>query len=217
MINLSSDAARVSVLSRRQALRIGLFASVGATTIGAGLLSAGASASADAGIAAFATQEGWRWCNKCQGFFYGPSGVAGRCPAGDAHDAGGSFPYYLWYSDDPPVAYMQSGWKWCRKCQGLAYAGSGPGWCPGTGHHDHTGSFNYHLWHDVGQIFAGEQDQWRWCNKCQGLFYGPQQGSSWCGESGRHNGSGSFNYMIQFIVAASAANTVPRQPNAVIE
>ena len=40
----------------------------------------------------------------------------------------------------------QSNWRWCSKCQGLAYAGNGgPGICPAGGHHDHTVSADYTL------------------------------------------------------------------------
>jgi len=38
----------------------------------------------------------------------------------------------------------QDNWRWCNKCQGLAFAGSpSPGACPAGGTHDHAGSGNY--------------------------------------------------------------------------
>lgn len=196
MIDLS-DAARVSGISRRKLLRTGLFAGVGVVTAGAGLMSMGTAASADVDIQALSWQLDWKWCRKCQGMFYGPAAASSRCPAGNTHDATGSYPYYHFYANDAPLIGMQPNWRWCRKCQGLAYAGNGPGWCPGSGRHDHTGSFNYHIWHDRAPG-AFEQDNWRWCNKCQALFWGPNQGSSWCGDSDRHYGGASYNYLIKY-------------------
>ena len=38
----------------------------------------------------------------------------------------------------------QDNWRWCNKCQGLAYAGNlSLGACPAGGTHDHSGSGNY--------------------------------------------------------------------------
>jgi hypothetical protein len=40
----------------------------------------------------------------------------------------------------------QSNWRWCRKCQTLAFGGGPtPGACPASGQHDFTGSGNYVL------------------------------------------------------------------------
>src|SRR5206468_3957405 len=40
----------------------------------------------------------------------------------------------------------QDGWRFCRKCEGLAYGRAGaPGPCPAGGTHDHSGSGNYTL------------------------------------------------------------------------
>lgn len=30
-------------------------------------------------------QSDWRWCDKCQGMFFGPGALNSRCPAGDTH------------------------------------------------------------------------------------------------------------------------------------
>ena len=207
----SSDATITSVshLDRRQALRAGLLAGAGVVAAGVGLVTS-APAVADPGIQAWVAQEGWRFCSKCRGLFYLPFG-AGRCPAGGGHSGSGSFPYFLWYNDVAmPSTLMQPEWRWCRKCQGMAYGGFGPGFCPGLGRHDHSGSGNYHMWHDVGPLLPGEQDNWRWCRKCQAIFYGPHQAQSWCAESGRHDGSGSFNYMIQFVTSAARIQSTRR-------
>lgn len=39
------------------------------------------------------TQNGWRWCHKCQGFFFAGNPSQGVCPAGDSHDASQSGHY----------------------------------------------------------------------------------------------------------------------------
>lgn len=43
----------------------------------------------------------------------------------------------------------QSNWRWCKKCQGLAWGG-GVGKCPAGGNHVYTGSGDYTLSHHVG-------------------------------------------------------------------
>ena len=63
----------------------------------------------------------------------------------------------------------QTEWRWCNKCQGLAYAGGSQlGKCPAGGSHDHGGSGNYTLIHGT---YAAGQNGWKWCNKCQGLAF----------------------------------------------
>jgi hypothetical protein len=77
-------------------------------------------------------QAGWRWCSKCQGLFFGgPATTGGACPKGGAHDGGGSGTYCLLWRPGAG-ADAQPGWRWCRNCQGLFYAGSSPvsGVCP---------------------------------------------------------------------------------------
>ncbi len=87
------------------------------------------------------TQDGWRWCRKCQGLFF--SGNPGSvCPAGSAHDDSASGHYALQLGDSVPGT--QGHWRWCRKCQGLFNAGnSSQGVCPKGGGHDDSGSGAY--------------------------------------------------------------------------
>lgn len=179
---------KISRLDRRTVLRTGLLA--GASIVGAG------AALLTAAPAFAATQVGWRWCSKCQGLFFQPNG-GGLCPAGGGHDGSSSSRYALRYYSAPISSDMvQPEWRWCSRCQGLAWGGSGPGFCPGSGRHIHSESFNYHLWHDITSDFS--QPNWRWCYKCQAIFYGPNQSSSWCAQSGRHDGSASSNYLMFF-------------------
>src|SRR3954452_17576552 len=61
----------------------------------------------------------------------------------------------------------QDNWRWCNKCQGLWFAGSGTsGKCHAGDGHVPQESGNYTLVKD-----GSGQDNWRWCNKCQGLWF----------------------------------------------
>src|SRR5262249_25125856 len=118
-------------------------------------------------------QHDWRWCNKCQGLFYGalPGSV---CPAGGKHSASGSGNYALHVT----AADTQSNWRWCHKCQGLCTAANAGSKCPAGGAHEKTGgptaSGNYIL--AVDSDDAPGQQGWRWCSKCQGLWMGKNTG-----------------------------------------
>ena len=95
----------------------------------------------------------------------------------------------------PTGAQAQDNWQWCKKCQGLAFAGAdfiGP--CPATGSHDHTGSLNYSLLIDSADPQA--QDNWRWCRKCQGLTFAGANSVGYCPAGGEHDHTGSLNYSL---------------------
>jgi hypothetical protein len=50
------------------------------------------------------TQNGWRWCHKCQGFFFAGNPSQGVCPADhQAHDASQSGHYAAVVGDAPPL------------------------------------------------------------------------------------------------------------------
>ena|SRR5215204_6069172 len=93
-----------------------------------------------------AVQDNWRYCNKCQGLFFGPNSQ-GVCPAGGAHSNVPSGNYVL--INNTPKAVGQPNWLWCNKCQGLFYrAGSLQGGvCRGGGGHDGSTSGKYKLMH----------------------------------------------------------------------
>jgi hypothetical protein len=101
-------------------------------------------------------QPGWRWCNKCQGLFFG--GIqAGKCPAdGTPHSGSGSGIYRLinnapWIPDTVQVSMApgQDQWLYCSKCQGLFFggtpnSGSLGGTCPADQQaHNGSNSGNY--------------------------------------------------------------------------
>ncbi len=93
----------------------------------------------------------------------------------------------------------QSNWRWCNRCQGLFFAGSGSvgGVCPAKGIHSDAGSSNY----EVATSGSGQSD-WRCCSKCQGLYYA----GSWkyigvpdlgvCPAGGSHADTGSSNFTL---------------------
>ena len=88
---------------------------------------------------------------------------------------------------------MQSDWRWCSKCQGLAYSRLQPSVCPAGGSHDHSQSANYTL--PIDDPSARGQPDWRWCRKCQGLAFSLMQPSV-CPAGGSHDHSQSANYTL---------------------
>lgn len=156
------------------------------------------------------SQNGWAFCSKCEGLFFSRGSSNGICPKGGAHDPGQSGSYSLDYSlAGSPLAVEaaarasamrlvaeeaamlaraeeaagQSGWRWCRRCQGLFYAGNGldktlcPAWNPhkpgSSRFHDSKGSGDYTLnfRRARGAERAAGQNGWSWCSRCQGLFF----------------------------------------------
>jgi hypothetical protein len=90
---------------------------------------------------------------------------------------------------------VQANWRWCRKCQGLAFAGSpSPGACPAGGLHDHQGSGDYTL--IIGVPGAPGQHNWRWCRKCQGLAFAGSSSPGACPAGGLHDHQDSSDYTL---------------------
>ena len=135
-------------------------------------------------------QDNWRWCNKCQGLFFGGN-PGSKCPAGGAHSKTGSGNYDIVHNW--AAAPGQGNWRWCHKCQGMFFAGNPGSHCPAGGAHDQTGSGNYKLifnaWGSSGQY------NWRWCHKCQGLYFAGNPGSH-CPAGGGHDQAGSGDYSL---------------------
>lgn len=98
----------------------------------------------------------------------------------------------------------QSGWRWCRKCQGIFFSGSATqGVCPAGGSHDQSASGRYELQLDRGN---GQPD-WKWCSKCEGLYFGGHPGSAGiCPAGGIHNGMGSGNYILDQYTPGGQSN-----------
>ena len=96
-------------------------------------------------------QPDWRWCNRCQGLYYGGNVAGSKCPTGGTHTPpgqSGSANYILPHGT-PINATSQDNWRWCNKCQGLYYGGNVAGSkCPTGGTHTPPGqssSANYIL------------------------------------------------------------------------
>ena len=92
----------------------------------------------------------------------------------------------------------QDNWRWCNKCQVLAFAGfPSLGACAAGGSHEHSGSGDYVLIQDV-PVGGNEQDNWRWCNKCQALAFAGNPSPGPCADGGSHDHSGSGDYVLSF-------------------
>jgi hypothetical protein len=157
-------------------------------------------------------QSNWRNCGKCTGAFFAGSPSTGACPAGGGHDynifGGGTdiFPKYTLQTNDPG-APGQSNWRWCSKCQGLFFAGTGlfyagtrtSGTCPAGGGHDSSGSADYTL-NNTGVITVPSDDFYRWCRKCKVLFRLPQSDIPFpCPAAGNHDASQSSSYALPVV------------------
>jgi len=134
-------------------------------------------------------QHGWRWCQKCQGLFFGdnPGSV---CPADkkEHHIGGGDYNLVL----NAPDAPGQYGWRWCQKCQGLFFGDNPGSVCPADNKNHKPGSGHYILWEMRPDSV---QQHWRWCQKCQGLFFGDNPGSMCPADKKQHN-IGSASYIL---------------------
>ncbi len=152
--------------------------------------------------ASMPTQNGWRWCGKCQGLFYSGHSSQGACPAGGQHDGSNSGRYELIFGDNVPGA--QNLWRWCRKCEGLFYSGRpSQGSCAARGSHDGSQSGHYSLL--CGDSTPATQGGWRWCQKCEGLFYSRNPDAGRCPAGGGHDGSRSGPYGASWERPAVAA------------
>jgi hypothetical protein len=155
-------------------------------------------------------QGGWRWCHKCQGFFFSGNPSQGVCPAGQSHDSSQSAPYITREGGEsappgnsgPPFYYnysgQQGGWRWCHKCQGLFFAGNpSQGVCPAGQSHDSSQSAHYAIVWDDGVSHVG-QTNWRWCHKCQGFFFAGNPSKGVCPAGQSHDSSQSGPYQLEF-------------------
>ncbi len=91
-------------------------------------------------------------------------------------------------------AEPQGGWRYCRKCNALAFAGFGElGRCAAGGPHDHTGSWNFTLIH--GSYGSG-QNGWLYCNKCHMLAFSHSSSLGTCPAGGVHEHGGSWDFAM---------------------
>jgi hypothetical protein len=109
----------------------------------------------DAGIVQ--TQPGWRYCNLCQGLFWGNGQASSHCPgnvetpyiSSGPHAFGSPTSYLMLYGADwtLPDPALQAGWHYCTACQGLFWPGSGVngGVCPVNFSSPHKGGGTNYL------------------------------------------------------------------------
>ena len=83
--------------------------------------------------------------------------------SGGNHTFNGSGKYTLGLA----IPGDQDQWRWCNKCQCLAFDGYSI--CTSGGAHTHVGSLNYKLTSNDPQ--APGQPDWKWCNRCVFLFF----------------------------------------------
>ncbi len=139
-------------------------------------------------------EDGWAWCDKCQGLVYDED-PPGPCAAGGAHDTGDSEAYFL--SPDGEACDGQSGWRWCKACQGLFHGGPRHGVCPATGGpHDGTASDDYTVTRSVDDDFDEDASGWKHCGKCAVMFWGDKGGA--CAAGGKHDRSDKTDYSIPY-------------------
>ncbi len=94
-----------------------------------------------------------------------------------------------------PDGLWQDNWRWCKKCEGLFFAGRSQGVCPSGGSHDSSSSCEYIL--HMNQANAQGPQNWRWCNKCQGLYDDKLfSHNKICPAGGAHNSNGSSHYIL---------------------
>lgn len=154
-------------------------------------------------------QPEWRYCNKCQGLFFGGSGTTGgTCPKDNKpHSANGSGNYTLaWVSH----SNVQPEWRRCDKCEGLFFGGSpskgtSGGTCPKDKKPHTADKENYVLALDSED--APGQPGWRWCWKCQGLFFPGSTGGTCPTDDMAHSAEDSGDYVL-----VQNSNDAPGQP-----
>jgi len=150
-------------------------------------------------------QVGWKWCNKCQTLSYtggDPSPVPGPCAANGTHSLSYSASYGLSFAGAGQQG--QTAWRWCRKCQGLYYAGTSDdpgGKCVTGGPHDGSGP-EYALSLTGGPAVGSRQSGWRWCRKCMMLAF---DGHRICAGGGSHIHVGSKDHVLDLDAAGSLA------------
>jgi hypothetical protein len=110
-------------------------------------------------------QPGWRLCKKCRTMTLA-SVSPGHCHDGGLHDLTGSAAYQV--QDGYVPAGGNGPWRWCSRCQGLAYGGSDlVGTCFDAGPHDFSDSNLYGV--PVDYPPDGGQPGWKRCTLCAKL------------------------------------------------
>jgi hypothetical protein len=143
--------------------------------------------------AAEATQDNWRFCDKCNVLFFNGAGNKGRCPGGGGHNAQG-LDFVLPYGNLPEVPNAQINWRFCDKCFAMFWDGiPNKGRCPAGGGH-HAQGFLFRLPHDI-KVEANNQGDWRYCTKCEAMFFDGAPRKGVCPAGGGHVAQG-FKFVL---------------------
>jgi len=75
-------------------------------------------------------QAKWRWCKSCQSLFFAPKSETSICPANKTvthkkFSGSGDYTIIRNYPNDDPKAPGEGGWRLCKNCSGLFFAGTG--------------------------------------------------------------------------------------------
>ncbi|HEY8984587.1 MAG TPA: hypothetical protein VIU15_34065 [Streptomyces sp.] len=140
-----------------------------------------------------ATQDRWRFCNKCFALYFWGYPTDGVCPAGGAHYAQG-YNFILPY-DIPETPTAQQYWRFCTKCFSMYFWGYHPteGVCPSGGAHAAQG-YNFVLNHDVPETPTAQQ-YWRFCDKCFSMFFWGYSTNGVCPAGSSHRAQG-YNFVL---------------------
>ena len=105
-------------------------------------------------------QQNWRWCERCDGLWFAGNNSAGFCPRDRVDESGNASGHvssgrgdYVLPLGNQGACKGQGDWRWCRKCQGLWFAGNlhadgspNLGVCPiDSGGHTSEKSGDYHI------------------------------------------------------------------------
>jgi hypothetical protein len=123
-------------------------------------------------------QPDWRYCAKCNGLFFAPSGDAtgSLCPLGGEHRALGWTFYLPNNMQGATEATGQPNWRYCGNCHGLFWAphdDSSGTVCPiGGEHRSPPDSWIFYLpSHEQGADGNSGQPNWHFCTRCRGLTW----------------------------------------------
>jgi putative phosphoesterase len=110
-------------------------------------------------------QDKWRWCKSCQSLFFAPKSKGSICPAnGNPHgkfSGSGDYTIIHNYPNDDPKAPGEGGWRLCKNCYGLFFAGkeTHSGVCPNIakGNREHVSVSDEHGKFDEYRVEVGNQ------------------------------------------------------------